>query len=94
MIYRLHERLGGDIFTYFFMGVTFVGAGYLMALPRSLRSAISVTAVAWILLRLEEFSQIWVPTREFSWLELGIGLTVALLTILILATGSWLLSRS
>lgn len=75
-IYRIQEFFGGDHVTHLLMGATFMAAGFLVVLPKSVASAVKVALAVLTLLALEEFSQIGMMTREFSWMDLlmsGVG---------------------
>ena len=81
-IYRAQEFLGGDHASHFLMGAAFMGAGLLIAVPRSMGRVIFSLLFVYIMLVLEEFSQIWIPTREFSLADLKMGIGGASTTIL------------
>jgi hypothetical protein len=58
---------------HFFMGGAFMVAGALVVLPGSLIRTIRLALVVLVLLSLEEVSQVAIDTREFNWLDLGMG---------------------
>jgi hypothetical protein len=91
-MWRFQEFLGGDLVTHFLMGGAVMVAGFLVALPRSVLRAASLALVVVALLFLEEISQLAIDTREFNWLDFGMGAAGAFLMIVILSS-LYLVSR-
>jgi hypothetical protein len=91
-MWRFQEFLGGDLVTHFLMGGAVMVAGFLVALPRSVLRTASLALAVVALLFLEEISQLAIDTREFNWLDFGMGAAGALLTTVILSS-FYLVSR-
>ena len=86
-IYRIQKFLGGDYAAHFVIGATFTGAAFLIVLPQTPNHVFGVVGLVLLLLGLEEFSQVWIPVREFSWVDMGMGFVGALHVMLVLV--SW-----
>ncbi len=91
-MWRFQEFLGGDLATHFLMGGAFMVAGFLVAVPTSVLRTLSLALVVVALLLLEEISQLAIDTREFNWLDFGMGAAGASVMLVILSS-LYLLSR-
>lgn len=85
-MWRFQEFLGGDLVTHFLMGGAFMMAGFLLVVPRSVMRTVGLAAVVVALLFLEEISQLAIDTREFNWLDFGMGAAGASLMLAILSS--------
>lgn len=85
-MWRLQEFLGGDRATHFLMGGAFMLSGFLVMLPRSAYRTAWLALVVGALLFLEEASQLAMATREFNWLDFGMGSAGAFLMLVILSS--------
>jgi len=79
-MYWLQEGLGGDKVSHLLMGAGIVVVCYLVTTPRSPLPFIKILLTALCILVLEEFSQIFLATRHFDWLDLTMGVLGAVLT--------------
>jgi uncharacterized membrane protein len=85
-MWRLQEFLGGDRATHFLMGGAFMLAGFLVVLPRSVCRTLWLALIVVALLFVEEVSQLAMATREFNWMDFGMGAAGALLMLVILSS--------
>jgi len=84
-MWRFQEFLGGDRMTHFLMGGALMMAGFLVTLPRSVRRALWLASLVVVLLFLEEASQLAMATREFNWMDFGMGAAGACLALVVLS---------
>ena len=77
-MYWLQESLGGDKVSHMLMGAGLIVAGYLFIMPRSSLQFMKILLPTLCILVLEEFSQIFLATREFDWRDLNMGISGAL----------------
>lgn len=85
-MWRFQEFLGGDRATHFLMGGALMMAGFLFVLPISVRRTAGLALVVVALLLLEEISQLAIDTREFNWLDFGMGAAGACVMLIIMAS--------
>ena len=78
-MYWLQEGLGGDKVSHLLMGAGIVLVCYLATTARSPLPFIKILLMALCILVLEEFSQIFLATRHFDWLDLTMGILGAVL---------------
>ncbi len=90
-IYWLQEDLGGSEITHFLMGSAIMFAAILIfTMGKGFRQLWWTLLGVSVFLAVEEFSHWFLPTREFNWWDLGMGLAGAAVVFCTVFAAAWL----